>query len=228
MKDFFLGAFAALLLMMFTSCSFDISVRSETRPACDVALVLAMDVSGSVDTEEYELQRDGTAEAFRSPEIGRAIERSAGGVAVTAMEWAYSATTTVPWTILRTAGDARAFADTLAATRRSGDGATFLGASLYRVTEALERAPCVAEREIVDVSTDGFSDDDFEKARDELTARGAVLNVLAVPDDRNRGLPEWLRQNVVTPGGFLVEAHGFGAFGPAIRKKIVLELAMNR
>jgi hypothetical protein len=228
MKDFFLGAPAALLLMMFTSCSFDISVRAETRPACEVALVLAMDVSGSVEDDEYALQRDGTAAAFRSPEIGRAIERSSGGVAVTAMEWAYSATTTAPWTILRTAEDARAFADALGATRRSGDGATFTGGALHHAQRALDRAPCAALREIVDISTDGESNDTFEAQRDSMIERGATVNVLAVPDERRLWLPDWLRQNIVTPGGFLIEAQGYEAFGPAIRKKLSIELTMNR
>lgn len=224
MHHFFLGALAALFLMMFTSCSFDISVRAETRPACAVALVLAMDVSGSVNAEEYVLQRDGTAQAFRSPEIARAVER-ADGVAVTAIEWSDWAQTTVPWTILRTAEDAEAFADALAATRRSGTGATFMGGALHHAQRALDRAPCMALREIVDISTDGESNDTFEAQHASMIERGATVNVLAVPDEIRPWLPDWLRQNIVTPGGFLIEANGYGAFGPAIRKKLVLELA---
>jgi Ca-activated chloride channel family protein len=228
MKEVTLGALLGLALsILVSSCSISVSVRAETRPACDIALVLAMDVSGSVDADEYELQRDGTAAAFRSPEIARAVER-ADGVAVIALEWSAWAQTTVPWTILRTAEDAAAFADALGATRRSGDGATFTGGALHHATRALDRAPCVALREIVDISTDGESNDTFEAQRDSMIERGATVNVLAVPDERRLWLPDWLRQNIVTPGGFLIEAHGYEAFGPAIRKKLSIELTMLR
>lgn len=221
------SAVIGLIAGIAFTLAFLATARPEPLPACSLALVLAMDVSGSVDDDEYRLQRDGTAEAFRSPQIASIIERE-GGVAVTVLEWGDWASTTVPWTVLHTAEDATAFADALAATRRSGRGATHLGAALYAAKNALDRAPCEADREVIDVSTDGPPNDHFEQWRGELLERGTVINILAVPDTQRAWLPEWLRENVVSPGGFLIEARGYEAFGPAIRKKLSLELAMYR
>lgn len=191
---------------------------------CALALVLLMDVSGSVDTTEYALQRDGTAAAFQSEAIGRAVE-SSGPIAVTAIEWTRTSQTTVRWTILHTADDAARFGLRLAATERSASGMTLMGQAFDAALEALEAAPCEAEREVVDVSGDGRSDDAVAPALERLQARGAVVNALAVPEDRY--LAEWFRENAITPGGFVIEAEGWGDFGRAIHRKLVVEISSN-
>lgn len=197
------------------------------QPACSVALVLLMDTSGSVDMDEYVAQRDGTAKALRSPEVVRLIETQPGGIAVTAIEWGWSARTTVPWALLKTASDVQAFSSHIEATERDDRGGTYMGAALDAAARALETAPCVAEREVVDVSGDGEADDEFESSMKVLKERGTVVNVLAVPEPKKPWLPDWFREHIVTPGGFLMEADGYAAYGPAIRRKLILELAAN-
>lgn len=229
MRKLFAAAFAAAVLLATALLSASLlaafPARGSEHPACAAALVLLLDVSSSVDDEEYAAQRDGTAAAFRDPAIARIIETQPGGVAVTAIEWGNDAHTTVPWTVLRTAEDAASFATALATTTRSDAGETYMGHALDAANSALDAAPCAAEREVVDVSGDGESTDRWAKAVETLAARGATVNALAVPEPKKPWLPEWFRENVATPGGFVIEAPGYGAYGPAIRRKLVLELA---
>src|SRR5687768_18065180 len=110
-----LNRFAFLVL---TALSLFVQAKSaEAQTEVDLALVLAVDISNSMDPEEQELQRQGFVEAFRSPLVHEAIRNGMlGRVAVTYMEWAHSTIqhVVVPWTEIETAEDAMSFADRLA------------------------------------------------------------------------------------------------------------------
>ncbi|MBP0446570.1 DUF1194 domain-containing protein [Roseomonas sp. SSH11] len=194
--------------------------------ACTLALVLLMDVSGSVSQTNYEMQRDATAAALRDPTITRLVENQ-GGVAVTAMEWSWTQTTTVPWAVLRNVEDARGFADRLAATTRSHAGSTHMGEAIHAAIDRFEQAPCKAERMVIDISGDGGSNGGrpVEEARGRAMEVGIVVNGLPIRTPEEPDIVEYYRSSVATVGGFVMEADGWPGFRLAIRRKLALEIA---
>ena len=133
------------------------AARAET---VDTALVLALDVSLSVDEHEYELQRDGIAAAFEDPALMAAV---AGGknhaIDVLVLEWSDPEiqVVTVDWTRVTDAASANAFAAKVRATKRSSQGLTAIGNALMAAGAALERLPDEAARRVIDVSGDGMA-----------------------------------------------------------------------
>ncbi len=151
----------------------------------DVALVLAVDVSYSMDLDELALQRNGYIEAFRSKPLQDAIVNGAiGKIAVTYFEWAGGHFQYVvrPWKIIDSPAAATAFAEELgeAPTRRgrrtSISGAIDLGVQL------LEQANVTTLRRVIDISGDGANNDGrpVTAARDEAGAKGIAINGLPV------------------------------------------------
>src|SRR5260370_6490536 len=118
------------------------------------AIVFAVDVSGSVNTERYELQRAGIAGIFADERIEQFLT---DGLAVTIMEWSDGHTVVVPWTILRTPADAFAFAGRINAVTRSPGISTELSLALFAAADLLDACPCEAASRIIDVSGDGQS-----------------------------------------------------------------------
>ncbi|MGG5823164.1 DUF1194 domain-containing protein [Falsiroseomonas sp. HW251] len=207
-----------------------------TALSCLAAIVLLMDVSGSVPDRLYVAQRDGAAGAFADRRLLQAIE--AQGVAVLVAEFDTTVTTRLGWQLLRDADQARDFAEALRALRRSSrDRPTSIGRAIAHAAAALRDAPCVAFRRVIDVATDGFETDrslPASIARDDAAAEGIVINAIAFfgPDDAmieqlstEAGLAEaeaWLRENVAT--GFVHAADGLPDFDTAFRRKVVLEI----
>ena len=205
----------------------------------DVELVLAVDVSRSVDAEEMEMQMRGYAEAFRDP---RLIDGIAGGplgaVAVTLFVWSdwNIQNTLVPWMRLDGAASCEAFARAIDRSSRE----TFLytsisGAIDYAVAQFGGRYRGL--RQVVDISGDGVNNSGrpLPEARTEALERGIVLNGLAVKDRSPppaamiAGLPpvdEYYRDEVIGgPGAFLMVAEGYDAFADAVRRKLIREIA---
>lgn len=187
---------------------------------CALALVLLLDASGSISARDWQLQLDGHAAALESPEVQRIIARD--GLAVSAWAFADYAQGLAGWTVLRTPDDARALATRLRTSPRLMSGGTDIGQALRVATGALGVAPC-GDSAVIDLVTDGeAAAAPTEAARDEAARRGVVINALAV------GSPDaaaWLREHAVTPGGFVVQAAGWGEFAAAMRRKMVLEVA---
>ncbi len=144
-------------------------------------------------------------------------------MAAKAIAFSDGATTMVAWRHLRTADDAARFADALRAAPRGRSAGTDIGRALEAALDSLDAAPCAAEQEVVDLSTDGEAPaEPVRAARDRAAARGARINALGV------GAPEaaeWLRGNAVTPGGFALHAGRWEDYPAAIRRKLTLELA---
>jgi Mg-chelatase subunit ChlD len=194
--------------------------------ACVVALVHLADASGSVTADEWTAMQRGSAAAFASPEVVRAVERG-GPVAVTALAFGDRTAVLVGWRVLTGAADADAFAAALEAAPRPGHvgGSTATGTAINAALRALERAPCEAERSVIDIVTDGDSNagDPVEPAREAAVALGVQINGLAVA---HRGDPEeWLRAHVMTPGGFVFRTDSPEDFARVFRSKLVRELA---
>jgi hypothetical protein len=208
--------------------------RAQTE--VDLALVIAVDISYSMDMDELALQRSGFVEAFRSPVVHAAIERGAlGRIAVTYVEWAgaWEQKVLMPWTVLDNSGDAIAFAERLSAmpTRRaqrtSISGVVDVGAKL------LAASGFTATRRVIDVSGDGPNNQGrpVVEARDDAVRAGVTINGLPIllkrPGYLDIGaLDEYYRDCVIGgSGSFLVAVREKEQLAAAIRTKIVLEIS---
>jgi len=200
--------------------------RAET---VDTALVLALDVSLSVDDSEYALQRDGIATAFESPALAAAV---AGGthhaIDVMVLEWSDPElqTVSVDWTRVGDAASARAFAAKVRATQRSSHGLTALGNGLLAAGAAFKRLPDTAARRVIDVSGDGMANIGAatSEVRDALLAQGITINGLVIMNDEP-WVDGYYNENVVGgPGAFLMQVEDYRSFAAAIRQKLVSEI----
>ncbi|HZH26042.1 MAG TPA: DUF1194 domain-containing protein [Azospirillaceae bacterium] len=213
----------------------------------DLELVLAVDVSGSVDPSEARLQRDGYVAALTDPEIIHVIRGGfLGRIVVTYVEWAGPATqrTVVPWRVIADEASALEFVDLVKeAPFRSARGTSISGAIDFGAT-LFEPNGFDGIRRVIDVSGDGVNNGgrDVRAARDDAVARGITINGLPVmpgseqADGRPQGLsaggwtpPDldlYYERNVIGgPGAFMVPAHSFEDFGRAVKAKLVREIA---
>jgi hypothetical protein len=228
-----------LLLSAALSAPALLSARARASGAepVDVELVLAVDVSRSVDQEEQEMQFRGYAAAFRDPKLVEGIAAGPiGQIGVTLFTWSdwHIQEHLVPWMKIDGPATAERVAQAIdAAPRRtwlytSISGAMDFGTRLYG--QAFE-----GTRKVMDISGDGVSNSGrpVAEARRDALAAGIVLNGLAVldrtPQPWSAGLPpldEYYRDEVIGgPGSFLMVAEGFEAFEQAVKRKIIREIA---
>jgi Ca-activated chloride channel family protein len=207
---------AALLLALLPSAA----------SACETALVLAMDVSNSVDEGEYRLQVDGLADALADPDVIGAILD--GGAALAVLQWSGpdQQTVTQPWTLLTTASQIAAFADAARATPRahrlSGTApAEALSAALALLATA---PPC--KRQIIDISGDGTPNAgaDPRALRREAELQGVTVNGLAI-ESLGLAITGFYRSALITADGFVITARDHRDFPRAMRDKLFRELA---
>ncbi len=212
--------------------------RAETE--VDLALVLAVDVSRSMDVEEQELQREGFVEAFRGAEIHGAIARGQlGRIAVTYVEWSGDGqqTVVVPWTLVDGPQAALSFSDRLAGTPIGRVFATSIASAIDHAVRLLETSGFEAMRQVIDVSGDGPNNQGrtVTLARDEAVAKGIVINGLPLLLKRPTGwgdienLDHYYQDCVIGgPGAFIVPVRERAHFAEAIRTKLVREIADRR
>jgi hypothetical protein len=199
----------------------------------DLALVLAVDVSESVDAEEYQLQHEGIAKAFESAPLIEAIRNGRNGaVDVLVMEWSDrdKQVVTVDWTRVADAASGRSFAAKVRATQRSSNGLTAIGDALVAADGALARVPDEAVRRVVDVSGDGMANigPPPQQIRDRLVGEGVTINGLAILK-HEPWLDSYYDQNVVGgPGGFLMQVEDFPSFIAAMQQKLLNEVTAAR
>ena len=205
----------------------------------DLELVLAVDVSRSMDIEEQILQRDGYAAAFRHPEVLAAIASGPlGRIAVTYVEWSGPdvQTVRVPWTILATAEDALSFADQIAAAETLRGRGTSISASLEFATGLFADSGVTGLRRTIDISGDGPNNMGLPVApmRDQVVASGITVNGLPILLRPGGGsgafniadLDVYYEECVIGgPGAFIVTVADTAEFPAAIRRKLVLEIA---
>jgi hypothetical protein len=206
------------------------------REPVDVELVLAVDVSRSVDAVEQEMQFRGYAAAFRDARLASGIAGGAlGQVAVTLFTWSdwHIQETLVPWTLIDGAGTCEAFARAVdAAPRRAYLYTSISGAMDYAGRQFGQGFE--GTRKVVDISGDGVNNSGrpVGEARAELLNGGVVVNGLAVLDrtplpwaTEQPPLDEYYRKEVIGgPGAFLMVADGFEAFEAAVKRKIIREI----
>jgi hypothetical protein len=200
------------------------------------ALVMAVDVSSSIDGEHWWLQRKGYAEAFRQPEVIRAITDTARRrIAVCYFEWAgvSSQRMIIPWSIVASADDGDAIAARLLEGRRPFEGVTAIGQALDTSMTHLAACPFVADQQVVDVSGDGGNNDG--PAPEPMRAHAASRNIRVngLPIDWAQSHPpagisigDYYRGSVIGgPNAFAMPAVGFDSFGYALAAKLRLEAA---
>lgn len=233
MSSFRLLAFALAL------CGGLVLHPDEGRSAeVDVALVLAVDISNSMDPDEQELQRRGYIDAFRSPLVHQVIRSGMlGRVAVTYVEWAASNNQKiiVPWTEMEGAEDAMAFAEQLARAPVQRAPRTSISGAIDFGTLLLKTRPGEAVRRVIDVSGDGANNQgrSVTAARDEAVAQGITINGLPLLLKRRyasafdvENLDEHYRDCVIGgSGSFMMEVRERSQFAEAIKTKIIREIA---
>jgi len=208
----------------------------------DLLLVLAADVSRSVDNAKFQLQREGYAAAISDPRVLDAIRSGRNGrVGLTFVEWsgAGSQRVLIDWTTIGDAETARGFGDRLLEAPRSFADRTSISGAIEFAMRQLARAPYESARRTIDISGDGTNNagGDVTLARDKAIAQGVTLNGLVIlsetplawnPDHTNPpgGLQNYYRNNVIGgPGAFVLVAENFNSFGQAIVKKMIAEVA---
>lgn len=205
----------------------------------DVELVLAVDVSGSVDPTEAWLQREGYVEALVHPKVGSAIQAGIfGRIAVTYFEWAgvQHDSIVVGWRVIEDADSAEQFARALASAPFLRERYTSISSAIDFAVPLFDGNGFEGMRRVTDISGDGANNRGrlVTLARDDAVAAGIIINGLPIINDRINpfGIPplkelDLYYENCVIggPGSFIVAAEDFGAFASAILRKLILEIA---
>ena len=210
-----------------TICLLTVLLLPQVSRACDVALLLAVDVSGSVDPDEYRVQMDGLAAAIRDPLVSEALVR--GQSAVSLMQWSGVSrqVVTIPWTLIRDYDDVERLAQLIETDpRRWRNYSTAIGEALQQGVLAMRHAP-VCDRKVIDVSGDGVSNEGGEPTyvHPSLQAADITVNGLVI-DVENVDLFGYYERNVITgPKSFVMSANSFEEYPSRIREKLLRELA---
>ncbi|WP_353472370.1 DUF1194 domain-containing protein [Salipiger sp. H15] len=196
--------------------------------ACETALLLAMDVSNSVDPAEYAIQAEGLALALRDPQIAEIMVEDR--VALAVMQWSGPGhqALVLGWTEIAEPADLAAFAEAaLRMERVFVLSDTAPGAALHAALDAIEIAPA-CERLVIDVSGDGTpnSGPPASAARVRAERMGVTVNGLAI-EGPGHGLPvtNYYRQVLVTRDGFVMTARSHQGYAETLRRKILREIA---
>lgn len=201
---------------------------SVAQSRCALTLILAIDVSSSVDDREYSLQMGGLGQALRDRDVREAIIAS-GGIQVFAYEWSgrRQQVDILPWTFVNSDAAIFAAADKIESHKRGfSDRPTALGFALGYAAIRLQRAPIACSRQVIDVSGDGVNNDGFEPALayENFVFDGVQVNGLviagATPDP-----VAYFREKVISgPGAFVEVATGFDDYENAMKRKLLREI----
>ena len=227
--------FAALLACLISLAS---PAGAEDLPV-DLELVLAVDISGSVDEVEARLQREGYIAALRHPDVVAAIQGGMfGRIALIYVEWAgdHYQRIMLDWTVIEDAAGAHAFADALAETPLMTAHWTSLSGAIDYAAPLFENNGFEGVRRVIDISGDGYNNRGrpVQQARDQAVAAGITINGLPIVNDRPnpwggsppRDLDLYFEERVIGgPGAFIVVAKDYTAFASAILSKLLLEIA---
>ncbi|SMO54898.1 DUF1194 domain-containing protein [Ruegeria faecimaris] len=213
------------LLRSFVACFF----LAPTAEACDLALALAVDVSGSVDSNEYRIQMDGLAAGLRDPIVSEALVR--GNARLMLVQWtgASRQKVTIPWTHMDSFEAIDSFARQVAADARVWRNfSTAIGEALETTMSSFsEVTEC--KRHLIDISGDGVSNEGVEPSEihDVLRGKGVTVNAIAI-EESEPDLTAYFFENVIVgEGAFVVSAAGFEDYPARIRKKLLREVTQQ-
>ena len=228
-----------VLLRIITLAALILSHAALASEPVDLEIVIAADVSSSIDEREAALQRQGFANALRSPEVVRAIQSGAEGkIAIAYIDWSSEPWNRliVDWRVIDGPASAEAFAAALLAAPRTSGIGTCLGGALRWAAGMIESNAYDGTRRVIDISGDGPNNRGaLEAAREATLARGIVINGLPIiTDDYGTGnwggyfgqLDKYYEAYVIGgPGSFSLPSRGFDDFANAIRRKLILEIS---
>src|SRR6516165_5818980 len=218
------------------------SLAGQARSAgVDLELILAADVSRSIDDAEFDLQRKGYAAALTDERVLTAIRgRSGAAIGVSFVEWSgdEDQQVVVDWTEIRDEEDAGTVATAILAAPRSFMGRTSISAAIDFAMAHFAKSKWQANRHIIDVSGDGTNNSGrpVTEARDQAIASGITINGLAIINDKPNlgysahtqppgGLPLYYKQNVIGgPNAFLIVVEDFNSFADAMANKLAKEI----
>jgi hypothetical protein len=201
----------------------------------DLELVIAVDMSRSMDLDEVRLQRSGYVEAIRDPEfIAAATSGGTGRIALTFVEWSgqLHQKVVVPWKVIDGRQSAEAFASALAALPPEiGGGGTSISSAIGFASRLFDANDFDAERRVIDISGDGPNNygPPVAEARDAAVAAGIVINGLPILLRPSPIVPDIARYYsdcvIGGPGSFVLPVRNASEFAEAIRRKLILEVA---
>ncbi|WP_286134829.1 DUF1194 domain-containing protein [Neptunicoccus cionae] len=194
--------------------------------ACGIALALAVDVSGSVDDREYDLQMGGLAAALRDGLVADALIAEEAAVMVVLWSGSSRQTVVVDWQRLASPSDVEHFARAVETVPRQWRNfSTGIGEALiFTANRFAPVADCT--RRVIDVSGDGTSNEGAppEEIKEILAAAGYVINGLSIEGETAQ-LTEYYRKNVIAgPNAFVLPAFGFSDYPEKIRRKLIREV----
>lgn len=223
------AAGVGLLIAAGARAQFEPIVPGPSR-AVTLELVLAVDTSSSVSPEEFGLQMQGFATAFRDPSVIAAITATgAGGVAVSMIQWSDNRRqqVAVDWTLLTDEEGALAFAGLIDATPRflDGGGTAISGAIEFALAE-IDLNTFEGSRKVIDISGDGRANQGAspDTLRDLAVLKGVTVNGLAILNE-DSSVAAYYRANVIGgAGAFVMTANDYDSFAAAIREKLIKEI----
>lgn len=214
--------------------AFSLSIAGSANVASaedvDLQLLLAVDVSPSVDADEYALQIHGLADALRDPDVVAAISLAApNGVAMALMQWAgpREQVVSVPWATLRDRASAAAFAERIeTVVRPVTNGGTAIGDALARGIALLGESGYRAARQVIDISGDGRTNvgDSPAPVRARALSLGMTVNGLVILNEEQQLNTYYYRRVIGGPGAFVLQIQDFEDFARAIRLKLIREI----
>jgi Protein of unknown function (DUF1194) len=207
-----------------------VAARPCRADGVDLALVLAVDVSGSIDTERFNVQRDGYAAAFSNRSVIDAIQNGVHGtIAVTFVQWSGPGheQQTIGWTLIKDAASSANFGHQIAQINRAYSDWTSISGAIDYSANLLAVSGFSAERRVIDVSGDGPNNSGrpVTAARDAAVAAGMTINGLPILATEPQ-LDSYYRDNVVGgAGSFTMVVADFDTFATGVLNKLVREIA---
>ncbi len=202
---------------------------STSAHACELALALAVDVSGSVDSSEYRIQMDGLAAGLRDPIVSEALVR--GDARLMLVQWTGSSRqrVTIPWTRIDSFDALDRFAEAVANDPRVWRNfSTAIGEALETTIASFDQVSGCT-RHLIDLSGDGISNEGIEPSElhARLRDRGVTVNAIAI-EESEPDLTAYFFENVIVgEGAFVVSASGFSDYPERIRKKLLREVTQQ-
>jgi hypothetical protein len=210
----------------------------DATPSVDVELVLAVDVSYSMDMDELAIQREGYAQAIVSKEFLQALKALPNGkISVTYFEWAASndQKIIIPWRVIDGPETADAVAEEIMKTPIRRASRTSISGAIYFAMPLFDENPYRGIRRVIDISGDGPNNNGspVTGARDIALSKGITINGLPImvkePSYSTMDIEnlDWYYEDCVTggPGSFVVSIKGRDEFREAIRTKLLMEVA---
>ena len=211
----------------------------QAEETVDVELILAVDVSGSIDEDEARLQRQGYIDAIMNALVIDAIKSGPlQRIALTYFEWSgdYHQRTVVDWMVIDGERTAQAFTQALAEAPLVKANRTSISAAIDYAQKQFARNSVEGTRKVIDISGDGYNNigRSVTDARDDALAQGTIINGLPIINENPnpygrpgpKDLDEYFRDYVIGgPGSFVIVAHSFNDFSNAILNKLIREIA---